>query len=195
MDLLEQRILEEGIVLPGNVLKVDSFLNHQIDPKLSMAMGEEFADLFSDVQIDRVLTVESSGIAIALAAALQIGVPMVFARKKASVLMTEPAYTEQVYSYTKKETLNITVLKKFLPAGEKVLIVDDFLANGEAALGLARLVEAAGSQVAGIGIAIEKSFQDGHQKILDAGYRLEALASIAALRDGKVEFVEDDEFL
>lgn len=195
MDLLEQRILEEGIVLPGNVLKVDSFLNHQIDPKLSMAMGEEFADLFSDVQIDRVLTVESSGIAIALAAALQIGVPMVFARKKASVLMTEPAYTEQVYSYTKKETSSITVLKKFLPAGEKVLIVDDFLANGEAALGLARLVEAAGSQVAGIGIAIEKAFQDGHQKIQDAGYRLEALASIAALRDGKVEFVEDDEFL
>ena len=192
MDLLEQRILEEGIVLPGNVLKVDSFLNHQIDPKLSMAMGEEFADIFSDVQIDRVLTVEASGIAIALAAALHIGVPMVFARKRASVLMTEPAYTEQVYSYTKKETSNITVLKKFLPAGERVLIVDDFLANGEAALGMARLVEAAGSQVAGIGIAIEKAFQDGHQKILDAGYRLEALASIAALKDGKVEFAEED---
>ena len=195
MDLLEQRILEEGIVLPGNVLKVDSFLNHQIDPKLSMAMGEEFADIFSDVQIDRVFTVEASGIAIALATALQIGVPMVFARKKASVLMTEPAYTEQVYSYTKKETSNIAVLKKFLPAGERVLIVDDFLANGEAALGMARLVETAGSQVAGIGIAIEKAFQDGHQKILDAGYRLEALASIAALKDGKVEFVEEDALL
>ena len=193
MDLLEQRILEEGIVLPGDVLKVDSFLNHQIDPKLSMAMGEEFADLFSDVKIDRVLTVEASGIAIALATALQIGVPMVFARKKASVLMSEPAYTEEVYSYTKKESSNITVLQKFLPTGENVLIVDDFLANGEAAMGLARLVEKAGSTVAGIGIAIEKAFQAGHQKILDAGYRLEALASIAALRDGKVEFVEEDE--
>ena len=193
MDLLEQRILEEGIVLPGNVLKVDSFLNHQIDPKLSMAMGEEFADLFSDVKIDRVLTVEASGIAIALATALQIGVPMVFARKKASVLISEPAYTEEVYSYTKKESSNITVLQKFLPAGENVLIVDDFLANGEAAMGLARLVEKAGSTVAGIGIAIEKAFQAGHKKILDAGYRLEALASIAALRDGKVEFVEEDE--
>lgn len=193
MDLLEQRILEEGIVLPGDVLKVDSFLNHQIDPKLSMAMGEEFADLFSDVKIDRVLTVEASGIAIAMATALQIGVPMVFARKKASVLMSEPAYTEEVYSYTKKESANITVLQKFLPAGENVLIVDDFLANGEAAMGLARLVEKAGSTVAGIGIAIEKAFQAGHQKILDAGYRLEALASIAALRDGKVEFVEEDE--
>lgn len=193
MDLLEQRILEEGIVLPGDVLKVDSFLNHQIDPKLSMAMGEEFADLFRDVKIDRVLTVEASGIAIALATALQIGVPMVFARKKASVLMSEPVYTEKVYSYTKKESSNITVLQKFLPAGENVLIVDDFLANGEAAMGLARLVEKAGSTVAGIGIAIEKAFQAGHQKILDAGYRLEALASIAALRDGKVEFVEDDE--
>lgn len=193
MDLLEQRILEEGIVLPGDVLKVDSFLNHQIDPKLSMAMGEEFADLFRDVKIDRVLTVEASGIAIALATALQIGVPMVFARKKASVLMSEPVYTEKVYSYTKKESSDITVLQKFLPAGENVLIVDDFLANGEAAMGLARLVEKAGSTVAGIGIAIEKAFQAGHQKILDAGYRLEALASIAALRDGKVEFVEDDE--
>ena len=193
MDLLEQRILEEGIVLPGDVLKVDSFLNHQIDPKLSMAMGEEFADLFSDVKIDRVLTVEASGIAIALATALQIGVPMVFARKKASVLISEPAYTEEVYSYTKKESSNITVLQKFLPAGENVLIVDDFLANGEAAMGLARLVEKAGSTVAGIGIAIEKAFQAGHKKILDAGYRLEALASIAALRDGKVEFVEEDE--
>lgn len=193
MDLLEQRILEEGIVLPGDVLKVDSFLNHQIDPKLSMAMGEEFADLFSDVKIDRVLTVEASGIAIAMATALQIGVPMVFARKKASVLMSEPAYTEEVYSYTKKESSNITVLQKFLPSGENVLIVDDFLANGEAAMGLARLVEKAGSTVAGIGIAIEKAFQAGHQKILDAGYRLEALASIAALRDGKVEFVEEDE--
>ena len=192
MDLLEQRILEEGIVLPGNVLKVDSFLNHQIDPQLSMAMGEEFADLFSDVQVDRVLTVEASGIAIGVTAALKLGVPMVFARKKASVLMTEPAYTEKVYSYTKKETSNITVLKKFLPAGENVLIIDDFLANGEAALGLARLVETAGSKVAGIGIAIEKAFQDGHQKILDAGYRLEALASIAALDNGKVEFVEED---
>lgn len=193
MDLLEQRILEEGIVLPGDVLKVDSFLNHQIDPKLSMAMGEEFADLFSDVKIDRVLTVEASGIAIAMATALQIGVPMVFARKKASVLMSEPAYTEEVYSYTKKESSNITVLQKFLPSGENVLIVDDFLANGEAAMGLARLVEKAGSTVAGIGISIEKAFQAGHQKILDAGYRLEALASIAALRDGKVEFVEEDE--
>ena len=187
MDLLEQRILEEGIVLPGNVLKVDSFLN-----QLSMAMGEEFADLFGDVEIDRVLTVEASGIAIGVTTALKLGVPMVFARKKASVLMTEPAYTEQVYSYTKKETSNITVLKKFLPAGEKVLIIDDFLANGEAALGLARLVEKAGSQVAGIGIAIEKAFQNGHQKILDAGYRLEALASVAALENGKVEFVEED---
>lgn len=98
MDLLEQRILEEGIVLPGNVLKVDSFLNHQIDPQLSMAMGEEFADLFGDVEIDRVLTVEASGIAIGVTTALKLGVPMVFARKKASVLMTEPAYTEQVYS-------------------------------------------------------------------------------------------------
>lgn len=195
MDLLEQRILEEGIVLPGNVLKVDSFLNHQIDPELSMAMGEEFADIFSDVKIDRVLTVEASGIAIAVTTALKLGVPMVFARKKSSVLMTEPVYKEKVYSYTKKESAEITVLQKFLPAGENILIIDDFLANGEAALGLARLVEAAGSKVAGIGIAIEKAFQNGHQRILDAGYRLEALASISSLENSKVEFSEDNAVL
>ncbi|MCH3960103.1 MAG: xanthine phosphoribosyltransferase [Selenomonas sp.] len=189
MELLEQRILDEGIVLPGNVLKVDSFLNHQIDPKLSMAMGKELVRLFDGTKIDRVLTVEASGIAIGLTTAFVLGVPLVFARKKASVLMTEPVYMEKVYSYTKKESAEITVLQKFLPAGENVLLVDDFLANGEAALGMARIVEKAGSEVVGIGIAIEKSFQNGHKRILDAGYHLEALASVASLDDGKVTFV------
>ena len=189
MELLEQRILDEGIVLPGNVLKVDSFLNHQIDPKLSMAMGKELVRLFDGTKIDRVLTVEASGIAIGLTTAFVLGVPLVFARKKSSVLMTEPVYMEKVYSYTKKESAEITVLQKFLPAGENVLLVDDFLANGEAALGMARIVEKAGSEVVGIGIAIEKSFQNGHKRILDAGYHLEALASVASLDDGKVTFV------
>lgn len=191
MKLLEERILAEGIVLDGNVLKVDSFINHQIDPQLASEMGNEFARLFGDKAIDRVLTIEASGIAMAQMTALAFGVPLVFARKKASVLMTEEAYVEEVYSYTKKETSRITVLKKFMPAGETVLIIDDFLANGEAALGLARIVEAAGSTVAGIGIAIEKAFQKGHRAILDKGYRLEALASIASLEDGKVVFTKE----
>ena len=140
MDLLKQRILAEGFALPGNVLKVDSFLNHQIDPILSSAMGKEFAALFREAKIDRVLTIEASGIAIGLTTALELGTPLVFARKKKSVLMTEEAYSTQVFSYTKKETNNISVLKKFLPKNERILIIDDFLANGDSALGLARLV-------------------------------------------------------
>ena len=146
MKLLEERIKKDGIVLPGNVLKVDSFLNHQIDPELSKAMGEEFARLFGDAGIDRVLTVEASGIAIGVMTALTLHVPLVFARKKKSALINEPVYTHRVFSYTKKEYADILVLQKFLPAGENVLIIDDFLANGEAALGLAKLVAEAGSK-------------------------------------------------
>jgi xanthine phosphoribosyltransferase len=191
MELLKQYIKREGYALPGNVLKVDSFLNHQIDPKLSLAMGEEFARLFGPAKIDRVLTIEASGIAIGLTTALKLEVPMVFARKKKSVLLTEPVYSTEVFSYTKKETCTVSVLQKFLPAGERVLIIDDFLANGGASLGLARLVEMAGSQVAGIGIAIEKAFQDGHQLLLDKGYHLEALASIKSLDGCQVTFVDE----
>lgn len=189
MELLEKRIQTEGHVLPGGVLKVDSFLNHQVDAQLMMEMGKEFARLFADAGVQRILTIEASGISMAFTTALELNVPFVFARKKSSVLMTEPTYVEDVYSFTKKETSHVTVLQKFLPAGERVLIIDDFLANGEAALGMARIVEKAGSEVAGIGIAIEKAFQKGHQRIIDAGYHLESLASIASLEDEKVTFV------
>lgn len=190
MDLLKKRIQSEGIALPGSVLKVDSFLNHQVDPQLSAAMGKEFARLFQTAKIDRVLTVEASGIAIGLMTALELGTPLVFARKKKSILMTEEAYSTPVFSYTKKETSNISVLKKFLPRNEHILIIDDFLANGDAALGLARLVEEAGSDVAGIGIVIEKAFQAGHKRILDAGYHLEALASIQSLDNCQIQFIK-----
>lgn len=193
MDSLEKRIAKEGRVLPGNVLKVDSFLNHQIDPFLCMDMGKELARIFSDVHIDRVLTVEASGIAIGLAAAYALQVPLVFAKKRKSLLMTDEVYTAPVYSYTKKETNTISVLTQFLPAGENVLIVDDFLANGEASLGLASLVEQAGSRVAGIGIAVDKAFQNGHERILKAGYRLESLAVITSLEGGRVTFQEGHE--
>ena len=191
MELLKQRIMQEGFALPGNVLKVDSFLNHQIDPALSVAMGKEFAQRFADLKIDRILTIEASGIAVALTTALEFGVPLVFARKKKSVLMTEEAYSTDVFSYTKKETSHVSVLKKFMPKDERILIIDDFLANGDSALGMARIVEAAGSEVAGIGIVIEKSFQAGHKRITDAGYRLESLARIKSLDDCKIIFAED----
>lgn len=188
MELLKKRIVEEGIVLPGNVLKVDSFLNHQIDPNLSVAMGKEFARLFGDRKIDRVLTIEASGIAIGLTTALTLDVPLVFARKKKSVLLQEEAYATDVFSYTKKTTSTITVLKKFLPTGENVLIVDDFLANGDASIGLAKLVEAAGSKVAGVGIVVEKAFQQGHARLVEKGYDVKALASIKSLENCKIEF-------
>lgn len=191
MELLKQRIMQEGFALPGNVLKVDSFLNHQIDPVLSVAMGKEFAKRFADLKIDRILTIESSGIAVALTTALEFNVPLVFARKKKSVLMTEEAYSTDVFSYTKKETSHVSVLKKFMPKHERVLIIDDFLANGDSALGMSRIVEAAGSEVAAIGIVIEKSFQAGHKRITDAGYRLESLARIKSLDNCKIVFAED----
>lgn len=190
MKLLEQRILEEGFALPGNVLKVDSFLNQQIDPVLSLKMGQDIAAHFAGSQIDRVLTIEASGIAIGLTTALTLGVPLVFARKKKSVLMTEEVYSTKIFSFTKKESSHVSVLKKFLPANENILIVDDFLANGESALGLARLVKDAGAKVAGIGIAIEKSFQPGQQRLKDAGYDLYSLARIKSLSDCKIEFMD-----
>ena len=190
MQLLKERILTEGQCLPGNILKVDSFLNHQIDPQLSLAMGREFARRFADDKIDRVVTVESSGIAIGLTAAYSLGVPLVFARKKKSVLMTEDTYFCPVFSFTKKESNTIFILKKYLPAGERMLIIDDFLAEGNAALGMIKLVEEAGSTVAGVGIAIEKSFQSGAEKITSAGYRLESLARISSLADCQIKFKE-----
>nr|WP_092070034.1 xanthine phosphoribosyltransferase [Dendrosporobacter quercicolus]NSL48101.1 xanthine phosphoribosyltransferase [Dendrosporobacter quercicolus DSM 1736]SDM05352.1 xanthine phosphoribosyltransferase [Dendrosporobacter quercicolus] len=189
MELLKQKILLEGTVLNEKVLKVDSFLNHQLDPVLTMQIGAEFARRFEDCTVDKILTIESSGIAVALATAVKLNVPLVFARKKRSLLMSEEAYTTEVYSYTKQETNHITVLKKFLPAGEKVLIIDDFLASGAAASGLAVLARQAGCEITGIGIVIEKSFQGGAAKLRQAGYRVESLVRIGSLKDGKVTFL------
>ncbi|EGF13665.1 xanthine phosphoribosyltransferase [Dialister micraerophilus] len=190
MDLLKQRILNEGTVLPGNILKVDSFLNHQIDTHLAMEMGKEFAKVFSDCKIDRVLTIEASGIAIGFATALSIGVPLVFAKKTRSAVMNDLMYSTEVESFTKKKTNTVFVSKRFLPKGENVLIVDDFLATGAASLGLTRLVEMAGSTVAGIGIAVEKSFQVGRQRLEEDGYRIESLARIRSIENLQVSFEE-----
>lgn len=191
MQTLKDCIRKEGIVLPGNILKVDSFLNHQIDPVLSLEMGKELAAAFAGQKIDRVLTIEASGIAIGMATALALHVNLVFAKKKKTLVMNEDAYTSDVFSYTKKETNHISVLKKFLPPNENVLIVDDFLATGAAALGLADLVRQAGSHVAGVGVAIEKAFQPGHKKLEEAGYKVRALASIASLDNNQIRFTRE----
>ena len=183
MKLLKEKIMSEGLVLNDAILKVDSFLNHQIDPELMMEIGKEFHRRFSGCGITKIFTIESSGIACALPAGLCMHVPVVFARKQKSALMSSEAYSTKVYSFTKKVTSDVTVLKKFLPAGEKILIIDDFLANGEAALGLANIVQQAG-------IVIEKSFQPGRQRLIDAGFRVESLARVQAFKDGKVIFAE-----
>ncbi|KGF46506.1 xanthine phosphoribosyltransferase [Veillonella montpellierensis DNF00314] len=191
MEILKQRINEEGRVLDNRVLKVDSFLNHQIDPALFQAIGKEIAKRFEGKQIDRIVTIEASGIALALMAAIEMNVPLVFARKKKSILMTDEVYHSVVYSYTKEENYDVTVSKRFLPAGEHVLIIDDFLASGEAAMGLAKLVESAGDTVEGIAIVIEKSFQPGRERLERAGYHVESLIRIERFEDNRCIFVED----
>lgn len=191
MKLLKEKIENEGIVLNDRVLKVDSFINHQMDPHLMKEIGLEFARRFKEDGITRILTIESSGIAPAIMAGLALDVPVIFARKRKSLTLTSDLYTSTVYSFTKQESNEISVSKQYLNADDNVLIIDDFLANGQAAIGLADLVEQAGATVRGIGILIEKSFQPGADDIIEKGYRLESLARIASLQDGKVIFAAD----
>lgn len=193
MKLLEERIRRDGQVLEGNVLKVDNFLNHQVDPDLMFAMGEEFARLFRDNGITKVVTVESSGIAPALLTGLQLHVPVIFARKHKSLTLVNDLYTATVYSYTKKVSNEISISRKFLGADDKVLIIDDFLANGQAVAGLIEVCEQAHAEIVGVGIAIEKTFQRGHELITEKNIRLESLAQIAAFENGQVVFVDDKE--
>ena len=193
MRLLKEKIENEGIVLNNSILKVDAFLNHQIDPELMMELGREFSKRFADKEVTKILTVESSGIAVALTTALFFHVPVVFARKQKPSTMNENLYSTKVFSFTKNVTNNVSVSKKFLPPGENILILDDFLANGEAAMGLVDLVHQAGSNVVGIGIVIEKSFQPGRNRLIEAGYQVESLARIKAFEKGQIVFADDDE--
>lgn len=178
MNFLEERIVKDGIVKEGNVLKVDSFLNHQMDVELIDEIGREFYRRFADVPVTKVLTIEASGIAIAYAAARCFGVPLVFAKKSKSVNIDGDAYTAEVESFTHKNKNTVIVSKKFVNPGEQILIVDDFLANGCALKGLISITETAGATVAGIGIAIEKGFQHGGEMIRNLGYRLESVAIV-----------------
>ncbi|WP_042470342.1 xanthine phosphoribosyltransferase [Bacillus ndiopicus] len=190
MKLLKDKIQQEGKVLSDVVLKVDSFLNHQIDPMLMQAVGEEFANRYSDEIITKVLTIESSGIAPATFLGLVLGAPVVFARKRKSLTLTDNLYSSKVYSFTKNEVNEISVSKNFLSADDRVIIIDDFLANGEALKGLIEIVQQAGAHVVGAGIVIEKGFQQGGQQLREQGLRIESLANIKSLANGKVEFFD-----
>ncbi|MED4206442.1 xanthine phosphoribosyltransferase [Neobacillus mesonae] len=188
MELLKERIKQDGQALSKHVLKVDSFLNHQIDPELMQEIGKEFANRFSNESITKIVTIESSGIAPAVMAGLYLNVPVVFARKRKSLTLSEGLLTASVHSFTKNETNEISISKKYVNEEDNVLIIDDFLANGQAALGLVEIVKKSGAHVAGIGIVIEKSFQDGAEKLKELGIRVESLAQIAALSNGEVIF-------
>ncbi len=192
MNFLEERIVKDGIVKEGNVLKVDSFLNHQMDIDLFNQMGEEFKKRFADKEINKVLTIEASGIGIACIVAQHFGAPVVFAKKSKSINLEGEMYVAEVESFTHRCKNQVIVSKKFLNPEDKVLIIDDFLANGCALQGLIQIVQAAGASVEGIGIAIEKGFQTGGTMIRNMGYQLESLAIVESMdaTTGEIAFRE-----
>ena len=192
MKLLEDRIRQDGVVLPGNVLKVNQFLNHQIDPQLMYEIGQEFARLFKERPVTKILTVEASGIAPAIMAGLVMNVPVLFARKKKPSTLDDMTYTAEVYSYTKKVTNTISVDSKFLSENDHVLIIDDFLANGQAVKGMLEICRQADVKVEGVGIVVEKSFQEGADWIKGQGIRLDSLARISSFENDAVHFVGEE---
>ncbi|HFI0048546.1 TPA: xanthine phosphoribosyltransferase [Streptococcus suis] len=192
MKALEARILKDGQVLGENILKVDSFLTHQVDFRLMKEMGQVLADTYRSKEITKVVTIEASGIAPAIYVAESLEVPMIFAKKHKNITMTEGILTAEVYSFTKQVTSTVSIASKFLSPEDRVLIVDDFLANGQAAKGLIDIIQQAGAQIAGVGIIIEKSFQDGRQLLLDAGVPVTSLARIEKFQDGQVVFAPAD---
>ncbi len=190
MNFLEERIIRDGVVKPGHVLKVDNFLNHQIDVALVDEIAREFARRFAGRPVTKVLTIESSGIAIACAVAREFGVPVVFAKKSKSVNLDGEMYVAEVESYTSKKVNKVVVAKKFLSPEDHVLIVDDFLANGCALQGLISIVDSAEAEVEGLGIAIEKGFQEGGYRIRNLGYHLESIAIVESMdaESGEITF-------
>ncbi|HGD5107023.1 TPA: xanthine phosphoribosyltransferase [Streptococcus agalactiae] len=192
MKLLEERILKDGDVLGENILKVDSFLTHQVDFELMQEIGKVFADKYKEAGITKVVTIEASGIAPAVYAAQALGVPMIFAKKAKNITMSEGILTAEVYSFTKQVTSQVSIVSRFLSNDDTVLIIDDFLANGQAAKGLLEIIGQAGAKVAGIGIVIEKSFQDGRDLLEKTGVPVTSLARIKAFENGRVVFAEAD---
>lgn len=181
MNFLEERIVKDGIVKEGNVLKVDSFLNHQMDIKLLNEIGKEFKRLFAGEKIDKILTIEASGIGIAAIVAQYFDVPVVFAKKSESINLDGEMLTAPITSFTHKKEYQVIVAKRFLQAGENILVIDDFMANGCAAEGLCKIIQSAGANIKGIGIVIEKGFQDGGKMLREKGLRVESLAIVESM--------------
>ena len=190
MDLLKKKILEEGIALNENILKVDSFLNHQVDTNLMTEIGKCFANYFKDKNITKVVTIESSGIAPAFATANILNVPMVIFKKQHSSILNRDVYETTVHSYTKNSDYILTASKKFLNENDNILIIDDFLANGEAVLGTSRILSMANCNVKGVGIVIEKAFQPGHDKLINSGFDVYSLARVSKLGKDLIEFLD-----
>ncbi len=188
MESLKKKILTDGAIANDNVIKVDSFLNHQIDIDLLNEIGKEFKSRFLNERVDKILTIEASGIAIAVITAQYFNVPVVFAKKTESKNLDKETYESIVHSYTRNMTYTIKVSKKYINKGENILIIDDFLANGKAAEGLVDIVNQAGANLIGVGVVIEKGFQEGGKNIRKKGIRLESLAIINKVEDGKIIF-------
>ena len=193
LNLLQKKILTDGVIKPGNVLKVDSFLNHQIDVPFISQLGKEFKELFADKPVDKILTIEASGIGIACLTAVYFGVPVVFAKKSAGSNMDADVYATEVKSFTHNKVNHVVVSKKYLNKGEHILIMDDFLANGCALMGLLELASEAGATVEGIGIAVEKGFQQGGELIRSKGIQLESLAIVDAMDSATGEITFRDQ--
>ena len=189
MELLEQRIKKDGIVKAGNVLKVDSFINHQIDIELMNEIGKEFKRIFSDVEINKILTVEASGIAAAVIVAQYFDVPVVFAKKSQSINIDGSVYSTKIESFTHKRVYDVIVSKKYLSPSDKILVIDDFLANGCAVDGLIDIINGSGATLCGVGILIEKGFQNGGKRLRERGVRVESLAIVDAMNDETGEII------
>lgn len=192
MDKLKEMIIEKGEIREGNILKVDSFLNHQLDAEFLYDMGEEMYRLFKDQEITKILTIEVSGIAIAIMAALVFKVPVVFAKKTESLNLDKDVYVGKVFSYTKNKEYNIMISKKYLNSNDKLLIIDDFLAEGNAMKGLIDMAKQSNAEVKGIGIAIEKGFQKGGEYLRKEGYNLKSLAIVDEMKNGSITFRKCD---
>lgn len=186
MELLKKMILENGHVINDSVLKVDSFINHQVDPNLMKEIGIEFFNIFKDNNITKIVTIESSGIAPAVMTAIAFNVPMIILKKQASTILNGNVYQTDVKSFTKNTTYKLTLAKDYISEEDKILIIDDFLANGEAAKGAINLIESAGAKVSGIGILIEKSFQPGRKILENLGYNIYSLVRIKSLTNNKI---------
>lgn len=191
MKQLQERIRQEGQILSEKVLKVDSFLNHQVDTQLAVEIGKEFARLFAHEKITKVLTIEASGIQFAMATGIALGVPFVYAKKKKAITQGDVVYAASVHSFTKQETYQVTIVQSYLNKEDRILIVDDFLATGAALVGLADIVEASGATLVGVGCVIEKTFQEGRGLLEERQIPIQSLARISSMSPTHVDFIDE----